>query len=68
MNTRRSSDIWIFNCAIVLGLIAAASVVGTLILTIMGQPLSDVVTWPGILAAAGLGRLLISPFNQSRAD
>ena len=64
MHTRMTSDAWAFNCAIVLGFITVASTMGTLMLAILGQPLSEVIIGLGVLAAAGLARLLISPLNQ----
>jgi len=63
MNSHMNTDIWIYYLAIVLGLITAVSALGTLILTIMGQPVSEVLIVLGLLAVAGLIRLVISPLK-----
>jgi hypothetical protein len=63
MNNHLKTDIWIYYLAIVLGLITVVSALSTLILTIMGQPVSEVLIVLGLLGVAGLVRLLISPLK-----
>jgi hypothetical protein len=64
MDTRMKTDRWIYYLIIVLGITGVMSAIGTIILTIMGQPLSKLLTVLGSVAIAGLVRLLISPLNQ----
>jgi len=64
MNTRMKTDRWIYYLIIVLGITGVMSAIGTIILTIMGQPLSKLLIVLGSVAIAGLVRLLISPLNQ----
>ena len=63
MNSHMNTDIWVYYLAIVLGFITAVSALGTLILTIMGQPVPELLLVLGLLAVAGLTRLLISPLK-----
>ena len=63
MNSNMNTDIWIYYLAVVLGFITSVSALGTLILTIMGQPVSELLLVLGLLAVAGLVRLLISPLK-----
>jgi len=58
-----NTDIWFYYLAIVLGLITAVSALGILILTLLGQPVSGVLLVLGLVAVAGLVRLLISPLK-----
>lgn len=64
MNTRMQTDICIYRTLPVLGLIAAASAIGMVILTIMVQPMSELLVALGLIAASGLMKLLISPLNR----
>lgn len=59
-----TTDAWVSHCATVLGLIAAASVISAIILTMMSLPVPGVIIGLGLISAAGLARLLISPLNQ----
>jgi hypothetical protein len=69
MNTRTQTDVWIYSTMIVLGSIAAVSAVGSIILTIMNQPLPEILLPLGAVAASGLARLLIpSPLNRRFLD
>ncbi len=63
MNSHMNTDIWFYYLAIVLGLITAVSALGILILTLLGQPVSGVLLVLGLVAVAGLVRLLISPLK-----
>lgn len=64
MNTRMKTNAWISYSMVVLGVILAASAISTLVLTLMHQPVSEVIIALGLVAAVGLLRLLISPLNQ----
>lgn len=55
---------WISYSVAVLGVIVAASAIGTLVLTLMSQPIPKAIMTIGLVALAGLVRLLISPLNQ----
>ena len=65
MNTRIQTDLWISRIVLVLCLILVVSVVGILILRIMGQPLPEILVALGFIATGGLIRLLVSPLNQT---
>ena len=64
MNRRMNTDSWVYYIIAVLGLIAAVSAIGTLILVLRGQPVSELIVALGSVALVGLVRLLISPLNQ----
>jgi hypothetical protein len=64
MDTRMKTDIWISYLVTVLGLAAVTSAIGAIILTMMRQPVSEVLFALGSVALAGWARLLISPLNQ----
>ena len=68
MNARTQTDIWIYRIAVVLGVIAAISVIGAIALTIMGWSLLEILIALGAVAVAGLVRLLISPLNRGLFD
>ena len=59
MNTHTQTDVWIYRTVVVLGLIAVVSAVGAIILTIMGQPLPEILIALGSVAVGGLARLLV---------
>ena len=61
MNTRIQTNTWIYRTVIVLGSIVLTSAVGSILLTMMAQPLVEIPVALGSVAAAGLLRLLISP-------
>ena len=64
MNTRMQTDAWIYRTIIVLGSIYAVSVVGIITLAIMGQPMPEILIALGLVAGAGLVKLLASPLNR----
>ena len=49
---------WIFYSGVVLGVITAASVTSTLVLTLLNQPVPKLIITIGLVALAGLVRLL----------
>lgn len=55
---------WISFSVVVLGVITAASAMSTLVLSLLNQPLPKAIITIGLVALAGLVRLLISPLNQ----
>ncbi len=64
MNTHTQTDVWISRTMILLGLIAVMSVVGAIILTIIGRSIPEILIALGTVVAGGLARLLIpSPLN-----
>ena len=64
MHRRMNTDSWVYYVIAVLGLIAAVSAIGTVILVLMSQPVSELIIALGLVTVAGLVRLLISPLNQ----
>ena len=65
MNTRLQTDAWMYRLGIVLVWILVASLVGTLAMTLMKQPVPDLLFVLGSVAGSGLARLLIpSPLHQ----
>ena len=64
MNVLKQVKGWMYRTLAVLGLVMVASVAGVLILTIVGQPVPDILVALGAVAAGGLIRLSISPLNQ----
>ena len=64
MNTRLQTDIWIHRILFVLGIVAIVSAVVSIALTIMGQPVLEIILALGLVAVGGLVRLLISPLNR----
>jgi hypothetical protein len=64
MNVLKQAKGWMYRTLAVLGLVVVASVAGVLILTIVGQPVPDILVALGAVAAGGLIRLSISPLNQ----
>lgn len=60
MNTRIQSDTWMHRIMIVLGLIVIVSVIGAItMVAVLNQPISELLIVPGIVAAAGLVRMLM---------
>ncbi|MCI0608228.1 MAG: hypothetical protein L0Z71_04100 [Anaerolineae bacterium] len=59
MNTHTQTDVWISRTMILLGLIAMGSAVGAIILTIMNQPMPEIIIALGMVALSGLAMLLI---------
>ena len=55
---------WISYSIVVLGVITAASALSTLVLSLLNQPLPNAIITIGLVALAGLVRLLISPLNR----
>lgn len=55
---------WISYSVVVLGVIVAASAIGTLVLTLLNQPMPKAILAIGLVALTGFVRLLISPLNQ----
>jgi hypothetical protein len=64
MNIHMKTDTWFRDLAIVLGLTVAASVVGSIILLLLGRTIPDVLLALGTVAGAGLVKILISPLND----
>jgi hypothetical protein len=64
MNTRMQTDSCIYRTLPVLGLIAVVSAIGMVILTIMVQPMSELLVALGLIATSGLMKLLISLLNR----
>ncbi len=64
MNTHMKTDIWIYYLVSVLGLTAATSAIGIIILTMIGWSVPNLFLILGLVAVSGLLRLLISPLNQ----
>jgi hypothetical protein len=64
VNTRRKSNTWISYIVLVLAFMAGASAISIIILGRLSQAVSEVIIAIGIVAAAGLIRLLISPLNR----
>lgn len=64
MNTQRKTDTWIYYLVLVLGFIAAASVVGSIALLLVGRTVPDILLALGTVSAAGLLKLLISPLYR----
>jgi len=65
MNTHIHTNNWVHRFAVVLGIFVVGDLVGTIALTIMGGHIHEVAIVFGLVAMAGLVRLLISPLNQS---
>ena len=64
MNIHVQSETWIYCTRVVLGLILIASVLISIILTLMERSLSEPLIATGLVAASGLARLLIPfPWN-----
>ena len=64
MNSFKQTKGWMYRTLAVLGLVVVASVAGVIILTIVGQPVPDLLFALGAVAAGGLVRLSISPLNH----
>jgi hypothetical protein len=64
MNSLLETDIWIYRILVALGLTMAASVTVTIVLTVMGRPLLEILPALGVVAVGGLSRLLISPLSR----
>ena len=64
MNTQMKTNPWIYHLVIVLGLTVAASVVGSIMLLLLGRPIPNLLLVFGTVAGAGLIKLLISPLNR----
>jgi hypothetical protein len=64
MKTRMQTDKWFYWTLIVLGLTAAASVAGTVVLGMIGRPVPEILIVLGFVAMTGLVRLLIFPLNS----
>ena len=64
MNVLKQAKGWMYRTLAVLGLVVVASVAGVIILTVVGQPVPDILVALGAVAAGGLIRLSISPLNQ----
>jgi hypothetical protein len=64
MNTHLQTDVWIRRLLVALGLTMAASVTVTIVLTVMGRPLLEILPALGVVAVGGLSRLLISPLSR----
>ena len=64
MKTRLQTDIWVHRILFVLGIVAIVSAVVSIALTIMGQPVLEIILALGLVAVGGLVRLLISPLNR----
>lgn len=64
MNTHTKTDAWIYYLVIVLGLTVAASVVGSIMLLLLGRSIPNLLLVFGTVAGAGLVKLLISPLNR----
>ena len=64
MNVLKQAKGWMYRTLAVLGLVVVASVAGVIILTVVGQPVPDILVALGVVAAGGLIRLSISPLNQ----
>jgi hypothetical protein len=65
MNTQLKTDRWVNYLTIVLGLTVTASALGTITLVLLGRSIPEILLAFGMVACAGLIRLLISPLNQS---
>lgn len=64
MKNRMKPDDWIYGIVAVLELIVAARAVGIIILTLICQPVPEVIVVLGLVAASGLAILLIpTPFK-----
>jgi hypothetical protein len=59
MNTRIPTDVWTYRIALVLSLMLATSLAGILVLTLIEQPVPDLLFVVGAIAASGLALLLI---------
>jgi hypothetical protein len=58
------TDAWIYSIVVALSVIIVASVIDTVIMTIIGQPIPEILIALVSVAASGLARLLIpSPLN-----
>lgn len=64
MDNRLQTDIWVHRVVIVLSSIVVVSVIGAIALTITGWFILKILVAFGVVAIAGLVRLLISPLNQ----
>ena len=64
MNTLLHTNAWIVRTVMALSLILVLNLVSSLFLTVMGQPLPEILGVFGFIATGGLIRLLISPLNQ----
>jgi hypothetical protein len=64
MNSLLETDVWIYRILVALGLTVAASVTVTIVLTVMGRPLLEILPALGVVAVGGLSRLLISPLSR----
>ena len=64
MNTQMKTNPWIYHLVIVLGLTVAASVVGSIMLLLLGRPIPNLLLVFGTVAGAELIKLLISPLNR----
>ena len=65
MKTHIHTSVWIHRFAVALGLFIAGSLVGTIVLTIIGGHILEVVIVFDLVAMTGLVRVLISPLSQS---
>ncbi|MGD8405792.1 MAG: hypothetical protein PVJ21_19195 [Anaerolineales bacterium] len=64
MNTRLQTDVWIYRIFVVLGVIFMASGIATIVLTIIGLQLPEILIALEAVAIGGLVRLSISPLNR----
>ena len=64
MNTCIQSSVWINRLVFVFGSIATGSLIDIITMTMMGRSIPDIIAILGLVALAGLARLLVSPLNQ----
>jgi archaellum biogenesis protein FlaJ (TadC family) len=59
MQNHTQTDTWIYRITIVLGLIVVISVVGAIILALMGKPIPETLIVMAVVAMGGLARILV---------
>jgi len=64
MNANNQTSGWINRMVIIFGTIAVGSLVAIISMTITGQSIPGIIAALGLVALAGLVRLLVSPLNQ----
>ena len=64
MKTCTQSSAWINRIVIVFSSIVVGSLVDIITMTMTGRPIPGIIAALGLMALAGLVRLLISPLNQ----
>ena len=64
MKTRNQTDNWIYYTTVVLGFVLVTSIASMIVLMFLKQSMSELFVALGIVAGAGLAKLMISPLYR----